>query len=204
MIKDYILKLQEENKERLTSLESEMQDLTGKLSDAEHSLAQMEQQKQMNKNIFSPRNIDLSSEDKVKQTDNEIARLKQRMDTVSRMIEVEIEKKDEYRIMSEEVSSEENSESEKEKDTDLELQISVPEYDMPAENDEYIHSSTEENERENSEQERNTELMDFLESVLNKIEFSLTFLKKNKNRCRAELEDTERMIENFMQKAAKQ
>ncbi len=171
MDKDSILRLQEDNKERLNSYNQEIQEMTDELAQAEQHLVHLQMEKQDDKNIFSPRVQDSSTDDQLHKTQDEIRRINQTLDFVRQLVESESRMKD---ICQELVLESERSESYSEETT---TKATEP-------TDQHLASS----------------FSDLLDSIYKKLEYSLSLISGNKNRCRSELKSVEHMIRDYQEK----
>lgn len=106
MLKEYIQNLQSENDRKIGSLEKEMHGLVNDLSCAEKMMEELECEKKLDTNIFSPRAMNQKIDDNIAKKQEEIRQLKQRMEYVTQMIEDGLKNREEYRKLEEELSEE--------------------------------------------------------------------------------------------------
>ncbi|MCD7762815.1 MAG: hypothetical protein LUI14_06375 [Lachnospiraceae bacterium] len=115
MLKDYIQNLLSENDRKLDGLEREMQELVNDLSCAEHEVEELQQEKKLDTNIFSPRAMNQHLDEHLEEKQDEIRQLKQRMEYVTQMLEEAMKNRDEFQRLAKEVNEEENEEKNEEK-----------------------------------------------------------------------------------------
>lgn len=109
MIKEYINKLSDENRQDLEKLEKQMKDLLQELSCAEEWSESLQIQNNSQRNIFSPRNVDTEIESKIEKTQLSIQKIRKEIEYVRDLIETHIKKKEEYeQLLSEIEDSEKN------------------------------------------------------------------------------------------------
>ena len=94
MIKEYINKLSDENRQDLEKLEKQMKDLLQELSCAEEWSESLQIQNNSQRNIFSPRNVDTEIESKIEKTQLSIQKIRKEIEYVRDLIETHIKKKE--------------------------------------------------------------------------------------------------------------
>ena len=125
MIKEYIMELKTENREKLNGLEKQMKDLLNDLDGAKEWMETLQTEKNVDTNIFSPRVIDTELEGKVEEAKNNIQKINQDIDYVKSFIEEGVAKDKEYEKLLEELEQTDGSDSERGKQ-DSEIQRHDP------------------------------------------------------------------------------
>ena len=113
MIKEYIMELKTENKEKLNGLEKQMKDLLNDLDTAKEWLETLQTEKNVDTNIFSPRVMDTELEGKLGEAKNNIQKINQDIDYVKSFIEEGVAKDKEYEKLLEELEQTDGSDSER-------------------------------------------------------------------------------------------
>ena len=96
MIKEYINELLDDNNEKLNKLEQQLKSLMTDLESATEWLDTLNAEKNVDKNIFSPRSIDPDLKSKTEDAQNNINKIKQDIEYVRSFIETHLRKKEEY------------------------------------------------------------------------------------------------------------
>ncbi|MCD7882995.1 MAG: hypothetical protein LUI87_04700 [Lachnospiraceae bacterium] len=96
MIKEFIVKMRDDNEQKINSLESEMSELVRDLSCAEQLLEKMLREKKSDTYIFSPRAMDFQIDEKIRTKQSEIRELKQKIEYVRHMMEERLKNREEY------------------------------------------------------------------------------------------------------------
>lgn len=113
MIKEYIMELKTENREKLNGLEKQMKDLLNDLDGAKEWMETLQTEKNVDTNIFSPRVMDTELEGKLEEAKNNIQKINRDIDYVKSFIEEGVAKNKEYEKLLEELEQTENTSSEK-------------------------------------------------------------------------------------------
>lgn len=213
MLKEYIQNIQSENDRKIGSLEKEMNDLVSDLACAEKMMEELEREKKLDTNIFSPRAMNQKIDDNIVKKQEEIRQLKQRMEYVTQMIEDGLQNREEYRKLEEELSEEKNrSEEESSGADDLAYPGDTTDVNVICVKDQISDEKDNNNENnineicqnigveQSSSMVNKDELMSFLNTVYHKTETSLAFLNGNKNRARSELKSCMKLVKDFAQK----
>lgn len=103
MIKEYFDKLSMDNEQELEKYENQMESLKVELNEAQQKLKQLQEENNVQINIFSPRNIDEDMEEKLEYAQNDIQRIEQQIADTRSMLEAHKEKKHEYEILEKEI-----------------------------------------------------------------------------------------------------
>lgn len=103
MIKEYFDKLSMDNEQELEKYENQMESLKVELNEAQQKLKQLQEENNVQINIFSPRNIDEDMEEKLEYAQNNIQRIEQQIADTRSMLEAHKEKKHEYEILEKEI-----------------------------------------------------------------------------------------------------
>ncbi len=187
MVKDFICRLQEENQDKIEKIEQEMMDLSSQLEASECLLAELQQEKSVDQTIFSPRAMDADTDKKIEEKKQEIEQLKRRLDYVGQMREAEIQNRREYQSLADEIdqsladnNQKDNSGRDDSGDSDVKEQNASAN----------IQDST----------DGTQELLAFLNSSCKKIEYSLSLVSGNKNRCKSELRNLLQSMRSYIQK----
>lgn len=212
MLKEYIDKLQGENETKIQSLEHEMSELMSDLSCSEKLLEKLEQERMKDTNIFSPRTINANVSDQIDSKQKEIRTIKQKIEYVSQRLEECISSRNEYNQMETELIKTGSMSYTKPDDTTINDSNSTSlEHDKNVDDQEKssIHERSDNCNPKNPVMETmdsgkngqidRKELEQFLKSMTQKTERSITLLNGNKNRCRSELQSMIKMIHEFEQ-----
>lgn len=105
MLKEYINNIKNENDNKLASLEREMQELVNDLNCTEKVLERLQREKKLDTNIFSPRTIDMQSNEKIDNTQSKINEIQRKIEYVSLMIEEAMKQKTELNQLAEEAEN---------------------------------------------------------------------------------------------------
>ncbi len=130
MIKEYIMELRTENKEKLNGLEKQMKDLLNDLDTAKEWLETLQTEKNVDTNIFSPRVMDTELEGKLEEAKNNIQKINRDIDYVKSFIEEGVAKNKEYEKLLEELEQTENTSSEKQDSGIREQDSEIQRYDQ--------------------------------------------------------------------------
>lgn len=103
MIKEYFDKLSMDNEQELEKYENQMESLKVELNEAQQKLKQLQEENNVQINIFSPRNIDEDMEEKLEYAQNDIQRIEQQIADTRSMLKAHKEKKHEYEILEKEI-----------------------------------------------------------------------------------------------------
>lgn len=103
MIKEYIDKLSQENEQELEKYNNQMQKLMEELEDAKQYLEDLQKQNNVQINIFSPRNIDDTMEEKLKTAKEHVLKIEEGIEQTKGLIEALVEKKKEYEVLEKEI-----------------------------------------------------------------------------------------------------
>ncbi len=175
MIKEYINELKAGNQEKLNDLEKQMKELLNDLDRATQWMESLQAEKNVDKNIFSPRAMDVELESKMEGAKNNIRNIKQNIEYVRSFIEESIAKEKEYDKLLDELKDMNNLPDSKEKL--LPEKISTGE--MPF------------GKRQISDR--------FLSDIYKKTELCLDLLYNDRSRCKNELKTMKVMIKNTME-----
>lgn len=96
MIKEYIDKLIAENNQSLENLEKEMKELISDLESSRKWLEKLQREKNLDTNIFSPRNMDTEIKEKMEKAQLEINKINHNIEHTRIMMEEHVKKKLEY------------------------------------------------------------------------------------------------------------
>lgn len=187
MIKEYINKLSDENKQDLNKLEKQMKDLLQELSSAEKWSETLLLQNNSQRNIFSPRNMDTEIESKIEKNQISIQKTRQEIEYVRDLIETHVKKNEEYEKMLSEIDNSGDgvkiiSESKIENITYNAVEKSL--------RDDKEICDTESSKKKDtySEQDLPKEyVLNLLSEINSKTEKCLALLNRDKNRCKKEL-----------------
>lgn len=103
MIKEYIDKLSQENEQELEKYNNQMQKLIEELEDAKQYLEDLQKQSNVQINIFSPRNIDDTMEEKLETARKHVLKIEEEIEQTKGLIEALVEKKKEYEVLEKEI-----------------------------------------------------------------------------------------------------
>ncbi len=103
MLKDYLERVDLENSEELKKLQSQMQNLLDELNANQELIDRLSREKNLDVNIFSPRNIDTEADEKIEKARKEKLDLNQRIEYVRGLIETYTQKKIEYEELQKEL-----------------------------------------------------------------------------------------------------
>ena len=214
MIKEYINKLSDENRQDLEKLEKQMKDLLQELSCAEEWSESLQIQNNSQRNIFSPRNVDTEIESKIEKTQLSIQKIRKEIEYVRDLIETHIKKKEEYeQLLSEIEDSEKNGQYILKEKSESSVGQSAEESIGKSENiDEFEKTDKFENtgkfehtgELKNTDKSKDNEqikvtdespqqdsskeyFLNILSEIYSKTERCLALLNSDKNRCKKEL-----------------
>ncbi len=112
MLKEYIQGLQDENDKKISDLQREMQELTEDLTCSEHMMEELQREKRLDTNIFSPRAQNLKLDEHIAEKKEEIRQIKQKMEYVTKMIEENLHTREEYQKLEDEIENEKSSHEE--------------------------------------------------------------------------------------------
>ncbi len=110
MVKEYISKLQNENEEKILQLDEEREKLEKDLSSAQEIKNSLMAEKQSDAGIFSPRTLDLNTEGKIKETEDNIRQYQQQIDNLTLQKEEAIKNREEFQLLQAELSQTEDKE----------------------------------------------------------------------------------------------
>ncbi|MCD7955242.1 MAG: hypothetical protein LUG93_05710 [Lachnospiraceae bacterium] len=111
MIKEFIIKMRDENEQKISSLECEMSELVRDLSLAEQLLEKMLREKKSDTYIFSPRTTDFQIDEKIRAKQTEIRELNQKIDYVRHMMEERLKNRDEFNNLLNEIETSDHEKS---------------------------------------------------------------------------------------------
>ena len=174
MIKEYLNELKAGNQKKLNNLEKQMKELLSDLDCATQWMESLQAEKNVDKNIFSPRIMDMNLESKVDEAKNNIQKIKQEIDYVKSFIEEAIAKREEYDKLLKELESQNSS---------------VPKEENHSE--EALMSGEESKTQQISER--------FLSEIYKKTELCLDLLYSDRSRCKNELKNMKSVIKNAME-----
>ena len=174
MIKEYLNELKAGNQEKLNNLEKQMKELLSDLDGATKWMESLQAEKNVDKNIFSPRTMDTDLENKVDEAKNNIQKIKQEIDYVKSFIEEAIAKREEYDKLLKELESQNSS---------------VPKGENHSEE---APMSGEENKKQQISER-------FLSDIYKKTELCLDLLYSDRSRCKNELKNMKAVIKNAME-----
>lgn len=231
MIKEYILKLINENSEDLEKLEKQMKDMLGELSCAEEWSETLQIESNSQKNIFSPRNADPEINTKIEKATNSVQKIKKEIEYIRDLIETHLKKREEYAKMLSEIENSEKiyhaEKHEREKnefsDTDKSKKIKTENADSNLNKEKYPHLKDEQKECEKRNldgdiaeteksmesagyinfKEQTEEMKAFLSNLYSKTEVCLACLISDKNRCKKELNEMKNIIKKYAKELEK-
>lgn len=208
MIKEYIEKIFDANEEERKKYEEQMNQLSEELTKEEEELENLQKEKSIQINIFSPRNIDDSIEDKVLEKRNRIADIRENIENAKKQLASCIEKKTEYELLQKEMQSVQRTEAPESNVEECES--------TPIKGSNNIAGSTDKNteatvqkEKKNLETDRNNEepadearlfvnqVEALLHSVYKRNEVCLALLNSDKNKCKSEMLKIQKDIKMF-------
>ena len=172
MIKEYINELLNDNNEKLHKLEQQMKGLMDDLESATGWLDTLNAERNVDKNIFSPRSMNTDLKDKTEEAKNNINKIKQDIEYVRSFMETHIRKKEEYE----------------------KLLVELDEMSQVAKD-----NSGEENTCVESNSIKPI-TKDFLSDLYRKTELCLALLYSDRNKCKSELKNMKTMIRDMANK----
>ena len=184
MLKEYINELVGENDEKLKDLEHQMRHHLDELDCAKEWLETLQEQKNIDKNIFSPRTIDTNLKEKTEEARNNIRKIELDIEHVRAFIEEQLKKKEEYEKLLDELEN---------------FSDNVPSEEAPAEeNRSEMIASSEEDVTDDRSKEILSRLLDqFLPDIFRKTELCLALLSSDRVKCKNELKSMKTMIKNM-------
>ena len=96
MIREYINDLITENTEKLNTLEQRLNGLLNDLDSAQKWMETLQTEANVDKNIFSPRAMEVDLKGKMEETQNSIDKINQEIEYVKTFMETHLRKKQEY------------------------------------------------------------------------------------------------------------
>ncbi|WP_283681180.1 hypothetical protein [Parablautia sp. Marseille-Q6255] len=208
MIKEYIEKIFDANEEERKKYEEQMNQLSEELKKEEEELENLQKEKSIQINIFSPRNIDDSIEDKVLEKRNRIADIRENIENAKKQLASCIEKKTEYELLQKEMQSVQRTEAPESNVEECES-TSIKGSNNIAGSTDKNTEGTVQKEKKNLETDRNNEepvdearlfvnqVEALLHSVYKRNEVCLALLNSDKNKCKSEMLKIQKDIKTF-------
>lgn len=174
--------MMEENQEELQKLEVEMKNLLEELECNQEYVLHLRKEKDIDRNIFSPRSYDADSDRKIEQAENKVEQIKNEVEYIRERIETFLKKKKEYEKILGEIKAE------------SETGASLKQLPLINEKDPYIATSTKIKESDKQEVLKN------LKELYKKTEIALALLNSDRNKCKNELKGIMKLIKETASK----
>lgn len=189
MIKEYINELINENNDELLRYERQMSTLFEDLESSKKFLEVLQKEKDADKNIFSPRTIDMNIRNKIDEVKRNIDKTQQDIEYTRSFIETHSKKKDEYEKLLLELNKLDLDQTSVPQQTDTENQADQAETEKP--------EVTKEEQLEllkKEEYESSRVSAEFLSDLYRSTELCLALLNGDRNKCRKELINLKTLI----------
>ena len=196
MIKDYINKMLEDNREELEKQEIVMNNLLIELESSQKQLLQLRREKSTDKNLFSPRNYDFEADIKIEKARDKIEKTKNEIEYTRERIETFLKKKKEFELLLEEATECSNEIENNTKDT---MDNSIEKV-LSCEKSCIITDTVNKECNSNENVFNINNSLDFLKEVYKKIEISLALLNSDKNKCKIELKSVLKLLKDTVVK----
>lgn len=199
MVRDFIMKMRDDNEQKIHSLETELSELVRDLSCAEKLLEKMLREKKSDSYIFSPRAMDFQIDEKIRKQQSNIRELNQKIEYVRHTMEERLKNQDEYdKLLNEIERSEFDDQNSSTEDTDI--LISENNSAIRPEMDHHIQeqdSAMDLSETSDVIEINKEQLFTFVEKIYKETESCLAIINGNKNRCKSELRSMMKTINEF-------